>query len=481
MKKLRQELLVTRQYDRMSRPVKNHLTQTKVDMKITINEFVHLDTASSILVTDAWFHISWRDEMLTWDPNDYQQIKQIHVATSEVWRPDIVLINTADHSSLLSLFTDSEILVNSTGDVQWITMGLLYSKCPNWGTDYPYVARPITCKLVFCSLIYQSHEVNITTPGNEFYLAGPWVPNPRLSITNITGERYERAFDGYGKYSFETLIVTLRRYGNAMPMLIRIPTWTAVTMILLMFFMPLNSAVRVHLVIVAMLIQISLMLYIGLQLGPNAIGLARPIAYLRDDLFLASIALAATLIFRRLLVIADNLPQLPYSVSSFLSGPIGRFLCFGVNQNEYALASSSNSQYNQQQQQSASAASNTPFASSSLKSRSHSFLPTSIQPRSSLGDHVSLVNEDTDEDSALGSKSSGGGAGDGSRSMTALDMPSGGANFNNFRANSLYEQQQGLTQVVLLSGGQYEWMQLIVFCDRVMFAYYAIYMLLRLI
>ena len=192
LKKLRQELLVTRQYDRISRPVKNHLTQTKVDMRITINEFVELDTVNSVLVTDAWFHINWRDEFLSWDPNEYQQLKQIHMNPNEIWKPDLVLINTANQDNLLNIFSDSEILVNSTGDVTWITMGLLRSKCPIWAYDYPFTVRPVNCRLTFCSLIYQSHEVNITTPGSYFYgfryrfARGPAGAEPTTSCRSST-------------------------------------------------------------------------------------------------------------------------------------------------------------------------------------------------------------------------------------------------------------------------------------------------------
>lgn len=460
---MRQELLVTRQYDRISRPVKNHLTQTKVDMRITINEFVELDTVNSLLVTDAWFHITWKDEFLSWEPNDYQQLKQIHMNPNEIWKPDIVLINTANQDNLLNIFTDSEVLVNSTGDVTWITMGLLRSKCPIWAYDYPFAVRPLNCRLTFCSLIYQSHEVNITTPGNEFFLAGPWFVNPRLQFINITGERYERYYEGYGTYSFESLTVQLKRRDNALPLIVRIPTLAAITMVLCMFFIPVTWSVRIHLALFAILIQLLLILYIGLQLGVNAIGLARPISYLRDDLFLSSMALLLTLVFRRMLVLADILPQLPYFVSSILSGPIARIFCFGINQNEYTTAG--NSSLNRI---SASAsASNSPFTSSIVKRSTSSLLPSTMQPRNNLSDHVSLVNEDNDDDSALGG---GGGLSSSSSHATTLNLPETDG-----------RQSFGLAQTIVLSGGQYEWMQLIIFCDRLMFILYAFIMVPRLI
>lgn len=456
MKKLRQELLVTRQYDRMSRPVKNHLTQTKVDMRITINEFVELDTVKSTLVTDAWFHITWRDELLAWDPNDFQQLKQIHVNPNEIWKPDIVLINTADQDNLLNIFTDSEVLVNSTGDVTWITMGLLKSKCPIWAYDYPFTVRPVNCRLTFCSLIYQSHEVNITTPGNEFFLAGPWFVNPRLSFINITGERYERFYDGYGTYSFESLTVILKRRDNALPLIVRIPTLTSITMILCMFFLPITWPVRINLAIFAILIQLILILYIGMQLGVNAIGLARPISYLRDDLFLSTMAMVLTLVFRRLLVLADQLPQMPYFISSILAGPVAKFLCFGLNSSEYATKPSTGG----------GAVGGSPFGGNK---RSTSILPThhhQVRGSSSshLGDHVSLVDEESQLDSGNESIATG------ASGSTQLDLSATGQH-----------QASGLNQIVYLTGCQYDWMQLVIFCDRVMFVFYAFVMVPRLI
>lgn len=456
----------------MSRPVKNHLTQTKVDMRITINEFVELDTINSLLVTDAWFHITWRDELLGWDPNDYQQLKQIHMNPNEIWKPDLVLINTANQDNLLNIFTDSEVLVNSTGDVTWITMGLLRSKCPIWAYDYPFTVRPVNCRLTFCSLIYQSHEVNITTPGNEFFLAGPWFVNPRLQFINITGERYERFYEGYGTYSFESLTVQLKRRDNALPMIMKIPTLASITMVLCMFFLPVTWPVRIHLALFATFIQLLLILYIGLQLGVNAIGLARPISYLRDDLFLSSMALVLTLVFRRLLALADQLPDLPYLLSSLLAGPVARLLCFGINQNEYCAASSS-----KLDSKSSGPALFQPTSLSAVggAARRSSSRP-GAGPLGSLcrsgNDHVSLVDETDQEDSMIEQSQATG---------SSSTLGHVGLDLSGMSLEHQQQQQQQPTQLILLSGGQYEWMQLIVFCDRLLFVFYALIMVPRLL
>lgn len=384
---------------------------------------------------------------------------------NEIWRPDIVLINSADQQNLLNIFTDSELVVNSTGDVTWITMGLLHSKCPIWFYEYPFIVRPVTCRLSFCSLIYQSHEVNITTPGNEFFLAGPWFINPRLQMINITGERYEKYYEGYGTYSFESLQVQLKRRENSLPLIIRIPIMTSIAIVLCMFFLPVTWPVRIHLAMFAMFIQLTLILYIGLQLGPNAIGLARPISYLRDDLFLSALALLLTLVFRRFLALADYMPQLPYGLSNLLDGPIAKLLCFGINESEYKQHTSSFTQL----------ASQPTSSSSNLRPSAAKFVPTCLQP-SRLArnegpfavDHVALINDDANQDNEQESNCAG------SPMQNSTSIKIGDQSSNVSLGSRRYESSP-------ISSSQREWMLMVIFCDRLLFAFYALLMVPRLV
>ena len=35
----------------------------------------------------------WYDYKLVWDPDEYGGVKQLHVPSDHIWRPDIVLYN----------------------------------------------------------------------------------------------------------------------------------------------------------------------------------------------------------------------------------------------------------------------------------------------------------------------------------------------------------------------------------------------------
>ena len=47
------------------------------------------------LISTAWIEMKWYDNRLSWDPDDFNGIKEITLPVSKLWVPDIVLqVNT---------------------------------------------------------------------------------------------------------------------------------------------------------------------------------------------------------------------------------------------------------------------------------------------------------------------------------------------------------------------------------------------------
>jgi len=64
--------------------------RVKIGMAVihfTIDEF------RSIMAVDSWMRIAWKDEHLSWDPVEYENLTQIHFSLEELWKPDIHLYN----------------------------------------------------------------------------------------------------------------------------------------------------------------------------------------------------------------------------------------------------------------------------------------------------------------------------------------------------------------------------------------------------
>ncbi|VDO65487.1 unnamed protein product [Onchocerca flexuosa] len=85
-----------------------------------------------------WEENIWEDYKLKWDPREYGGIKDLHFPgdNSRIWRPDILLYNSAD-DNFDSTFK-SNLLVYSTGEVNWIPPGILKFSCKLDITWFPF-------------------------------------------------------------------------------------------------------------------------------------------------------------------------------------------------------------------------------------------------------------------------------------------------------------------------------------------------------
>ena len=73
-----------------------HANQSVViSFELFIAQLVKVDEVSQIMETKLWLKQKWNDFKLRWDPADYKNITEIRIPSEKIWRPDIVLYNTA--------------------------------------------------------------------------------------------------------------------------------------------------------------------------------------------------------------------------------------------------------------------------------------------------------------------------------------------------------------------------------------------------
>ena len=61
--------------------------------KAEVNPWCFQNLKNQIMTTNLWVEQFWRDYKLKWDPEEYGGVKQLHVPSDHIWRPDIVLYN----------------------------------------------------------------------------------------------------------------------------------------------------------------------------------------------------------------------------------------------------------------------------------------------------------------------------------------------------------------------------------------------------
>ncbi|KIH63981.1 hypothetical protein ANCDUO_05712 [Ancylostoma duodenale] len=58
-----------------------------------LRSIINTDEVHQVLVLKEWLRMFWRDEFLTWNPAEYDNITEIKVPRSLIWLPDVIRID----------------------------------------------------------------------------------------------------------------------------------------------------------------------------------------------------------------------------------------------------------------------------------------------------------------------------------------------------------------------------------------------------
>lgn len=95
-RKLQNNLLCN--YDKNIRPGSTS-EATIIKVRLNIKDIDYDDDQNTMTLT-SWMTSSWNDTKLIWSPQDYGDIKSIHVKSNALWTPDLKLYNSHIPSSL---------------------------------------------------------------------------------------------------------------------------------------------------------------------------------------------------------------------------------------------------------------------------------------------------------------------------------------------------------------------------------------------
>ncbi|XP_034734835.1 neuronal acetylcholine receptor subunit alpha-7-like [Etheostoma cragini] len=117
-----------------------------------------LSAASRRVCACARAHLQyWTDFYLRWNVSDYPGVTNVRFPDSQIWRPDILLYNSADERFDASFHTN--ILVNSTGYCQYLPPGIFKSTCYIDVRWFPFDVQ--RCDLKFGSWTYGGWSLDL--------------------------------------------------------------------------------------------------------------------------------------------------------------------------------------------------------------------------------------------------------------------------------------------------------------------------------
>ncbi|VDL61889.1 unnamed protein product [Hymenolepis diminuta] len=156
-KKLYDELLSPKRYNKLIRPRASGDGPTIVYLGLRLSQFINVDERKEVMRTLVWLEQEWQEPLLSWVPKEYGNIQSIHIPAEELWRPDIVLYNNVNGKYKITTMTRAEVFFNGT--VRWMPPALYLSACRIDMEYFPYDEQ--TCSMRFGSWTYDGSKVEL--------------------------------------------------------------------------------------------------------------------------------------------------------------------------------------------------------------------------------------------------------------------------------------------------------------------------------
>ncbi|XP_010776736.1 neuronal acetylcholine receptor subunit alpha-9-II [Notothenia coriiceps] len=144
-------------YSSALRPVEDTDRALNVTLQITLSQIKDMDERNQVLIAYLWIRQTWHDTYLQWDKEDYDGLEVIHIPSSLVWRPDLVLYNKADDDSSGPMDTNVKLRYN--GEITWDAPAITKSSCVVDVSYFPFDSQE--CNLTFGSWTYNGNQVDI--------------------------------------------------------------------------------------------------------------------------------------------------------------------------------------------------------------------------------------------------------------------------------------------------------------------------------
>ncbi|XP_043188389.1 acetylcholine receptor subunit alpha-type acr-16-like isoform X2 [Amphibalanus amphitrite] len=195
---------------------------------------------------NAWTVMVWMDRRLTWQPSDYGNTRVVLMYSSQIWLPDIYLMNGVTH--LEPIYMHAPVPVNSTGLVVWVTPSTFRVRCQKEMANWPYDQQKCTVILSSWSLDRDTHEVIPATHDGKLVLSNDMVKtDSHWRVTSVDGSLVNTTYNCCPGSVWHELHVEMHvaRVSLLYAMSFILPCLGLTVHVLLVFWIPPDSPAKV--------------------------------------------------------------------------------------------------------------------------------------------------------------------------------------------------------------------------------------------
>nr|XP_055048500.1 neuronal acetylcholine receptor subunit alpha-7 isoform X1 [Misgurnus anguillicaudatus] len=236
-----------RNYNPLERPVYNDSHSLTVHFSFSLMQIMDVDEKNQVLTTNIWLQLYWIDHYLRWNTSDYPGVTTVRFPDSLIWKPDILLYNSADERFDATFHTN--VLVNSSGHCQYLPPGIFKSTCYIDVRWFPFDVQ--RCDLKFGSWTYGGWSLDLQMMDAD--ITG-YIANGEWDLVEVPVRRNERFYDCCKEpYPDVTFTLVMRRRTLYYGLNLLIPCVLISTLALLVFLLPADSGEKISLGITVLL------------------------------------------------------------------------------------------------------------------------------------------------------------------------------------------------------------------------------------
>ncbi|XP_075342905.1 neuronal acetylcholine receptor subunit alpha-10-like [Odontesthes bonariensis] len=252
-------------YTNALRPVEDTDNIINVTLQITLSQIIDMDERNQILSTYLWIRQVWMDAYLTWRKEDYDGLDTIRIPSSYVWRPDIVLYNSADDEFSSSMETN--VVLRHDGQVMWDQPAITKSSCLVDVAFFPFDVQH--CHLTFGSWTHNGNQMDLFNALDSADLSD-FVPNVEWEVLGMPAKKnvilYGCCSDPYPDITFT---LHLKRRASFYIFNLLIPCMMISFLAPLGFFLPADSGEKVSLGVTVLLALTVFQLLVAESMPPS--------------------------------------------------------------------------------------------------------------------------------------------------------------------------------------------------------------------
>uniref|UniRef100_T1K349 Uncharacterized protein n=1 Tax=Tetranychus urticae TaxID=32264 RepID=T1K349_TETUR len=254
-------------YNPMERPVLNESEPVFVSFGLTLQQIIDVDEKNQLIVTNIMINMEWIDANLRWNVSEYGGVSDIRLAAAKVWKPDILLYNSADERIDSSYPANVEVRQN--GSCAWLPPGIYRSTCKIDITWFPFDDQQ--CKMKFGSWSYQGDSLDLRLMDEQGGDLSTYIVNGEWILLGMPGVRNNVTYACCpSQYIDLTYTILIRRRTLYYGFNLIVPCMIISSMVLLGFTLPPESGEKLTLGVTILLSMSVFMLQLTDILPPTS-------------------------------------------------------------------------------------------------------------------------------------------------------------------------------------------------------------------